>query len=65
MLADTSPGFGLPDDNHNADIFAGTAVTTFIAFVIVVLRFWIRSRIVRCVGWDDYLVLVAFVSMFR
>jgi hypothetical protein len=55
-------GFGLPDEKLDVEILAGTAVTTFIALTAVGLRFWVRSRIVRSLGWDDYWILAAFVS---
>ena len=47
-------GFEQPDTNHNVATLAGTAVTTFIAVTVVGLRLWVRARVVRSVGWDDY-----------
>jgi hypothetical protein len=63
-MADFLPpaGFGLPDENQRGAIIAGTAVTTFLAAVIVAVRFWVRTRIVQSRGWDDYWVLAAMVS---
>ena len=62
-IAPPPAGFGLPDDNHNVQIIGGTAVTTIVAMILVSLRFWIRVKIIRSVGWDDYWILAAFVSV--
>ena len=65
VSVDTPPplaGFGLPDDNNNIKIIVGTAVTTFVALVLVCVRLWVRSTIVRSVGGDDYWIIGALVS---
>lgn len=55
-------GFGLDDENHNVKIIVGTGVTTFFALIIVCVRVWVRSSIVRRLGGDDYWILAALVS---
>jgi hypothetical protein len=57
-------GFGLPDERLSTRIIVGTAATTFIALVFVVLRLWIRARVIRSVGRDDYWILAATVSSY-
>lgn len=54
-------GFGLPDENHNVAIIAGSAVTTAIALIVVSLRLYVRSRIVGSVGGDDWWILGSVV----
>jgi len=54
-------GFDLPDDNHNAAILVSSAVTTGIALVVVCMRIFVRARIVRSVGGDDWWIVAATV----
>lgn len=56
-------GFNLPDENHDLEIIVGTAVTTFLALVIVSLRLWVRATKVRSVGGDDYWIVAALVRI--
>jgi len=55
-------GFNLPDENHNIQLIAGTAPTTFLALVVVAVRLWVRITKVRSVGGDDYWISAALVS---
>jgi len=57
------PGFGLPDDNHNVDILVSTAVTTGVALIIVCMRIYVRSQIVRSIGGDDWWIVAATVCV--
>lgn len=43
-------------------ILTVTVVTTSLALVAVGLRIFVRTTIVRGVGWDDYAILAAAVS---
>ncbi|KAH8592454.1 hypothetical protein B0O99DRAFT_517559 [Bisporella sp. PMI_857] len=54
-------GFDQPNDNHNVAILAGTAATTIVATIAVALRFFVRVRIVRSTGWDDWWILASMV----
>jgi hypothetical protein len=56
-------GFDLPDDNHNVEIIAGTAVTTALAIIVVALRFYIRAFVVSSVGADDLWMFAALVRI--
>ncbi|KAL4898868.1 hypothetical protein BDW74DRAFT_189871 [Aspergillus multicolor] len=35
-----------------------------LAFLIIALRLWVRTRIVRSVGWDDAFIILAFICAF-
>lgn len=50
------------DVNKGPVVLAITYVTTSIALVAVALRMFVRVKIVKSVGWDDYAILLASVS---
>lgn len=54
-------GFGMPDEQRGTTILVSTSITTSIALVIVCMRLYVRSQIVRSVGKDDYWILAAVV----
>ncbi|KAI9675737.1 MAG: hypothetical protein M1817_001104 [Caeruleum heppii] len=47
-----------PDENQGPRILAVCVTTTVLAFVIVCLRLFTRIKVVRSVGWDDYVILL-------
>ncbi|KAJ6012693.1 hypothetical protein N7522_003048 [Penicillium canescens] len=55
-MSDTSylGGAGLPDVNQGWRILLATGITTFVALILVLARFYVRIFIIRNVGWDDY-----------
>lgn len=46
-------------DDRGGGILATTIITSFLACMVVALRWLTRLRIVRNVGWDDYTILCA------
>jgi hypothetical protein len=54
MSGNHMQGAGLPDDNQGPNIIIATAITTVVALVTVLARFYVRVFIIRNVGWDDY-----------
>jgi hypothetical protein len=55
-------GWDMPDDNHGPRLIAATAVLTGFALVSVILRMWVRIGIIKSVGWDDRVMVLAMVS---
>jgi len=55
------PGATLPDDDKGPSILSATAAMTALAALAVCLRVYVRTRIVRSVGMDDYVMLLALV----
>ncbi|KAJ5747750.1 uncharacterized protein N7511_009446 [Penicillium nucicola] len=55
-MSDTSylAGAGLPDIDQGWRILLATGITTAVALLIVLARFYVRIFIIRNVGWDDY-----------
>lgn len=52
------------EQDSKAPILQGVILTGFIlAFIVVTLRFYVRSQMVRKVGADDWWSLVSFVSI--
>lgn len=45
----------------NGDVDQGLALVV-VAFVSTVTRIWIRARVTRNLGWDDFFILLAMVS---
>lgn len=39
-----------------------TLITATIALVVVGLRVYVRTKIIRAVGWDDWMIILAMVS---
>ncbi|KAK0648212.1 hypothetical protein B0T16DRAFT_113643 [Cercophora newfieldiana] len=54
---DTPPAGG--DVDRGPVILAVTIVTTVLALIVVALRIWVRLKIVKNVGWDDYTIIGA------
>jgi hypothetical protein len=53
-----------PDDDINKGplVLALCTVTTSVALIAVGTRIFVRVRIVKNVGWDDYTILGAMVT---
>lgn len=49
-------GSVLPDVDHGPRIIIATAITTFVALILVLARFYVRMFLIRNVGWDDYVM---------
>lgn len=49
------------DDSRNKAILIVTCVFLAISLVSVILRCFVRTRIVRAFGWDDGVMVVAMV----
>ncbi|KAK3174748.1 hypothetical protein OEA41_001994 [Lepraria neglecta] len=50
------------DVNLGLGIIASVAVTTTACIFAVVLRFWVRGRLVKAIGWDDWTILLALIG---
>ncbi|KAL0939915.1 integral membrane family protein [Colletotrichum truncatum] len=53
-----------PDINRGPEILAICGTLVGITVVIVLLRIYVRARIVRIVGWDDWCMIAATVVLF-
>ena len=51
-----------PDINRGPEILATCGSLVGISVVIVMMRMYVRARIVRLVGWDDWCIVAATVS---
>lgn len=49
------------DVNQGPGIIGTLAATTSTCIMIVALRFWVRGRIMKAIGWDDWTILLALV----
>jgi hypothetical protein len=56
------PGFKQPDVHLSAAINGAVAVTTSIALVSVLMRTWVRVKVVQSMAWDDYWIIAAMAS---
>jgi hypothetical protein len=52
--------FGAKDIGWQA--LGPTITFTLLSTVVVALRWYTRARLVRCVGWDDRLILLSMVD---
>ena len=50
-----------PDVSRNLGHIVWVVVTATAAMIVVCLRFYVRMRVVRAIGWDDWTILVALV----
>ncbi|KAK5728461.1 hypothetical protein LTR15_001597 [Elasticomyces elasticus] len=53
------PHFGIHDMGWQA--LGPTIACVFVSTCVVALRWYTRCRLVRCVGWDDYVILLSMV----
>jgi hypothetical protein len=49
------------DESHLAQILGVISAVHFLAIIIVALRFYVRIRVVKSVGWDDGTIAAATV----
>lgn len=49
-------------NSHSGEITIVTAVFVGISLATVLLRCFVRLRVIRAFGWDDSLMVVAMVS---
>lgn len=64
-MSPSTPDLAPPPDgdvNKGPIVLSITYSTTAIALFVVSMRMWVRIRIVKSVGWDDYTILLAAVS---
>ncbi|KAK4099230.1 hypothetical protein N658DRAFT_171645 [Parathielavia hyrcaniae] len=53
-----------PDENRGPEILAVCGSLVGIALFIVALRIWVRAKIVRHIGSDDWTIMAAMLVMF-
>jgi hypothetical protein len=53
------------DVNRGPTLLTISLVTTSIALLTTVFRIFVRHRIVRSIGWDDYTIIVAMVKISK
>ncbi|KAI8298358.1 hypothetical protein K4K59_002868 [Colletotrichum sp. SAR11_240] len=53
-----------PDINRGPEILATCGSLVGISVVIVMMRMYVRAKIVRLVGWDDWCIVAATVVIF-
>ncbi|KAF2806512.1 uncharacterized protein BDZ99DRAFT_394327 [Mytilinidion resinicola] len=55
----TPPLPNYPNDNQGPIILATTGTVTALALITLALRLFVRIRMIRNVGWDDYAMIMA------
>ncbi|KAI9820536.1 MAG: hypothetical protein M1832_003727 [Thelocarpon impressellum] len=58
-MATAPPASGFPDEDKGPQILAACTSLTLIALLCVCLRFYVRIKVVKSIGHDDYAILVA------
>lgn len=53
-----------PDVNRGPEILAVTGTLVGVTLCVVLLRLWVRVRMVRQLGWDDFFVAAAMLLLF-
>ena len=53
-----------PDENRGPEILAICGTLVALSVIIVTLRIWVRARIIRQVGIDDWTIIAATVTIF-
>ncbi|KAF2441746.1 hypothetical protein P171DRAFT_456729 [Karstenula rhodostoma CBS 690.94] len=61
LLHPPDPNEKLPVANRPETIWGATMTFLILTWLAVILRFWVRLRVMREPGWDDALVLVAIL----
>lgn len=64
-MDDFSEGGSLPDDNGGKVVVGIVCLVCPLATIAVGLRFYTRYYLLKHLGTDDFLVLVALVSYFK
>lgn len=49
------------DGNRGLGSIAFTAIMTTLSLIAVSVRFYVRTRIVRAIGWGDWVILLSMV----
>lgn len=62
-MADAAAAKMPPDENRGPEILAICGSLVGIAMLVVMLRMWVRARIVQHVGPDDWTILAAMVCL--
>jgi hypothetical protein len=52
---------GMADENQGPVILGSTLTVTIAALITMVTRLYVRVRMIRNVGWDDYVMISAMV----
>ena len=52
------------DEHRGSDIIVPQFIFGAVATVLVFVRLYVRAKMVRLVGWDDWLIFIAWVSHF-
>ena len=52
------------DLNKGPIVLTVTLITAIIALILVGLRMYVRTKIIRAVGCDDWTIILAMVSYF-
>ena len=55
----------LPHENEGPNILAATLTVTIVALLTFATRLYVRLRIIRNVGWDDYVMAFVMVLVGR
>ncbi|KAL6710095.1 hypothetical protein ACN47E_009886 [Coniothyrium glycines] len=59
-MTTTSPSGAIrPDENQGPTILGATLTVTIAALITMATRLYVRARVIRNVGWDDYVMLFA------
>lgn len=61
MATTYGPGQGVPDEDQGPVILGATLTVTIAALVTMVTRLYVRSVMIRNVGWDDYVMMSAML----
>lgn len=54
-----------PDENASSRIIASTVAVTTLAFITVSTRFYVRTALVKALGWDDFFMALAMVVVWQ
>ncbi|KXJ86130.1 hypothetical protein Micbo1qcDRAFT_126622 [Microdochium bolleyi] len=57
----SAPLLVVPDVDRGPEILRLTCSLISLTLLIVITRIWVRARMIRQVGWDDYCVLAAMI----
>lgn len=52
----------MADVNRAAELLIPTILTTIVAFIVTVLRIYVRLRVIKLLDWDDFFNVLAMVS---
>ena len=52
----------MADVNRASELLIPTILTTVVAFIVTVLRVYVRLRVIKLLDWDDFFNVLAMVS---